>query len=165
MNKRVLSVILTCAMLLLLAACGSKKNAVLYYDLPEEFVEQSDGLYLLSDYPRDTSNIFVWSGKDELTLQSTEEAFCSVVEESLAAQGMDVELNCTEFTKSELDGCKTLTVRVSYEYMGIKCEQLSFSVETSKNQVTTITYTQIGDASWMDAFEKSVASAKIEYED
>lgn len=51
MNKRVLSAILTCAMLLLLAACGSKKNAVLSYDLPEEFVEQSDGLYLLPDYP------------------------------------------------------------------------------------------------------------------
>ncbi len=167
MKKRVLSAVLACAMMLLFAACGKDKGtAVLYYDLPEGFTEQSDGMYYAPDYPNDTSNInVVTQENDSVTFQYTEESFCEAVEYLYETQyGFEVDVNCTEFTKSELNGCKTLLIRASYNLEGIEIEQIQFAVETAKDTTTTVTYTQQGGGTWTDAFNESVESMRIEYE-
>lgn len=166
MKKKVMSVLLVCAMMLGLVACGDKGTPVLSYDLPADFVDQGNGMWVAPDYPNDTANINVMTqDNDTVTFQYTEEAFCEAVEYLYDSQyGYEVDVTCTEFTKSELNGCKTLLIRASYNLMGVDIEQIQFAVETGKNQTTTITYTQQSGGAWTDAFNESIDSMTIEYE-
>lgn len=75
MKKKLCSILLVCAMLLTLAACGSKGTPVLHYDLPEGFTEQSDGMYYAPDFPNDTANINIMeSQEDQVTFSYTKTA-------------------------------------------------------------------------------------------
>ncbi|MBD5466943.1 MAG: DUF1795 domain-containing protein [Lachnospiraceae bacterium] len=165
MKKKLGSILLVCAMLLTLAACGSKGTPVLHYDLPEGFTEQSDGMYYAPDFPNDTANINIMeSQEDQVTFSYTKDSFCEAVEYLYEqTYGYEVDVNCTEFTKSELNGCKTLTIRASYTLLGMEIEQVQFAVEVGKNKVTTITYTQQAGGGWTDAFNASIDSMSIEY--
>lgn len=163
MKKKLCSILLVCAMLFTLAACGSKGTPVLHYDLPEGFTEQTDGMYYAPDYPNDTANIME-AQDDQVTFQYTKESFCEAVEYLYEqTYGYEVDVNCTEFSKSELNGCKTLTIRASYSLLGMEIEQVQFAVEVGKNKVTTVTYTQTAGGGWADAFDASIDSMSIEY--
>ncbi len=142
-------------------------TAVLYYDMPEGFVEQEDGMWYAPDYPYDTANVSVVTQEnDSVTFQYTKESFCEDVEYVYDIQyGYTIDVNCTEFTRSELNGCRTLLIRASYNLEGIEIEQILFAVETAKDTTTTITYTQQSGGAWMDAFNASIASMRIGYED
>lgn len=165
MKKKLCSIILVCAMMLTLVACGNKGTPVLNYELPEGFVESGDGMWYAPDYPNDTANINIMtSDNDSVTFQYTEAAFCEAVEYLYEqTYGYEVEVNCTEFTKSKMNGCKTLVIRASYSLMGIEIEQIQFAVETGKNKTTTVTYTQQAGGPWTDAFNTSLDSMSIEY--
>lgn len=140
---------------------------VLYYDIPEGFVEQEDGIWYAPDYPYDTACIDVAKEEnDPLTFQYTKESFCEDVEYMFNVQyGCTVDVNCTEFTRSELNGCRTLLIRSNYNLMGVDIEQVQFAVETGKNKTIVITYAQQRGGAWMDAFNASIASMRIRYED
>ncbi len=165
MKKKCCSILLVCVMLLTLAGCGDKGTPVLHYDLPEGFTESSDGMWYAPDYPNDTANINIMTSEDDqVTFQYTKDSFCEAVEYLYEeTYGYEVDVNCTEFTKSELNGCKTLTIRASYNLLGMEIEQLQFAVEVGKNKVTTITYTQEAGGAWSDAFNASIDSMSIEY--
>ena len=165
MKKKLCSILLVCAMMLGLTACGDKGTPVLHYELPEGFTEQTDGMYYAPDYPNDTANINIMESQDDnVTFQYTQDSFCEAVEYLYEqTYGYEVDVNCTEFTKSELNGCKTLTIRASYSLLGMEIEQVQFAVEVGKNKVTTITYTQQAGGAWTDAFNTSLDSMSIEY--
>ena len=165
MKKKLCSILLVCAMLLTLVACGDKGTPVLHYELPEGFTEQTTGMYYGPDYPNDTANINIMESQDDqVTFQYTQDSFCETVEYLYEqTYGYEVDVNCTEFTKSELNGCKTLTIRASYNLLGMEIEQVQFAVEVGKNKVTTITYTQTAGGAWTDAFNESLDSMSIEY--
>lgn len=136
----------------------------LCYEVPEGFVEQSEGFYLAPNYPNDTSNINIMTSEnDPVTFQYTEETFCYMLE-SLYSEYYDVEVDvkCTEFTKTTINGYNALIVRINYELMGIALEQVQCSVETEKDKVTTITMSQPAGSGWMDAFERVLDSIRVE---
>lgn len=136
----------------------------LRYEFPEEFRELSEGLFCAPNYPNDTSNISVMtSDNDPITFQYTEETFCESVEE-LYRQYYDiqVDIKCTEFTRTTINGYNALIIRVNYNLMGVALEQVQCSVETEKDKVTTITMSQPAGGEWTDAFERVLDSIYVE---
>ncbi len=134
-------------------------------DIPEEFTERSEGVFCAPDYPNDTANINILTAVgDRQTFQYTKESYCEAVKYLYEqAYGYDIEVNCTEFVQSELNGCKTLMVRMSYNLLGVmEVEQIQFSVETETDKVTTITMSQPAGGGWMDTFERVLESIRVE---
>lgn len=135
-----------------------------YWFMPNGFTKAEDGMYYAPDYPNDSANINVIEAQDDqITFQYTKENFCDSVE-YLYEQTYDceVEVNCTEFTESELNGCKTLMIRASYNLLGMDIEQVQFAIEVEKDKVTTITYTQEAGGTWTDAFNSCIDSVRVE---
>lgn len=135
---------------------------VLYYELPEEFIEQDDGMYFAPEYPDDPANIVVIvSEYDPETFRYTRESYCEAVT-YLYGQlyGDRVTVDCTEFAESEMNGCRTRLIRLSCAMLDI--EQVQFVVETGENKTITITYTQAAGGAWMDAFNASINTMRIE---
>lgn len=137
---------------------------MLYYELPQEFVDQGDGMYFAPDYPNDTSNInIVENMYDTETFRYTKDSYCEAVADVYEQLlGEEVTVNCTEFTKSEMNGYRTLVTRTSFTLLDIGIEQVQFAVEIGENETTVITYTQYAGGSWMDAFNASLDSIRIE---
>ena len=137
---------------------------VLYYDLPQEFVDQGDGMYFAPDYPDDTANInIVENPYDTETFQYTKDSYCEQVADLYELLvGEEVTVNCTEFTRSEMNGCRTLVIRVTCTVLDMELEQTQFAVETGENETIVITYTQAAGGPWTDAFNASLDSIRIE---
>ncbi|MBD5533383.1 MAG: hypothetical protein HDQ98_14500 [Lachnospiraceae bacterium] len=137
---------------------------VVYYELPEEFIEQADGMYFAPDYPNDTANIIVVSSEDDQeSFYYSEKSYCEMLEDVYEQlYGYEVTVSCSEFTKSELNGCRTLLIRLSYNLLDVELEQVAFVVETGENRTTGITYTQVVGGPWTDAFNASLDSIRIE---
>lgn len=136
----------------------------LRYEFPEEFTELTDGLFCAPNYPNDTSNISVMTADhDSVTFQYTQESFCNTLEELYSEYyDIEVEIKCTEFTKTTINGYNALIIRVNYNLMGVALEQVQCSVETEKDKVTTITMSQPAGGEWTDAFEKVLESIYVE---
>lgn len=135
-----------------------------YWFMPSGFSKAEDGLYHAPDYPNDIANINVMGAiDDQETFQYTQDSFCEAIEYSYKQlYDYEVDVNCTEFTKSELNGCSTLIIRASYNLLGIDIEQIQFAIEVGKDKVTTITYTQTAGGAWTDAFESCIDSVRVE---
>ena len=133
----------------------------LRYEIPEEFVEQTKGFFYAPD---DRSSINVLTAEhDTATFQYTEESFCQTVELFYREYyDLQVDVNCTEFTKTTINGYNALIIRLSYDVMGVALEQVQCAVETQKDTVTTITMSQPAGAGWMDAFERVLDSLRVE---
>lgn len=136
--------------------------SVLYYELPDAFVEQDDGMYFSPDYPDDPANIVVIASEyDPDTFQYTRESYCeelTYLYGQLYSNGVTVD--CTEFTESEMGGCRTRLIRVSCAALDL--EQIQFAVETGENETIVITYTQTMSGQWTDAFNASLDSMRVE---
>ncbi len=143
-----------------------QRIGTLHFDLPEGFADYGDGMYYHKDDPYGSANINVLAQQeDTVTFQYTKEEFCQAVQYLYeSVYGYDVQIQCTEFTKSELDGCRTLLARISYALEGVEIEQIQFVVETAQNITTVVTYTQQAGSGWTDAFNESIASMSIVYE-
>ncbi len=137
---------------------------VISYELPEEFIGQADGIYVAPDYPGDPANIMVVSSDyDTESFQYTEESYCAALENMYEQlYGYAVTVNCTEFTESEISGCRTRLIRISYAAQDMEIEQVQFAVETGENKTLSISYTQAAGGPWMDAFNESIGSVRIE---
>ena len=134
------------------------------YEIPEDFVEGGEGFYVAPDYPNDTSNINVMTSEnDSITFQYTKESFCSMLE-LLYSEYYDVQVDvkCTEFTKTTINGYNALIIRIQYDLMGVALEQVQCAVETEKDKVTTITMSQPAGAGWSDAFERVLDSIYVD---
>ncbi|MCM1105157.1 MAG: serine/threonine protein kinase [Clostridium sp.] len=134
------------------------------YEIPDGFVEVEKGFFCAPDYPSDTSNINVMTAKnDTVTFQYTEELFCYALESLLDEYyDMQVDVECTEFTKTTINGYNALIIRIKYDLQGVALEQIQCSVETEKDTVTTITMSQPAGSGWADAFDRVLDSIYIE---
>ncbi len=137
----------------------------LCYELPESFTMGANGMYYAPDYPEDTANINIMTMEnDTVTFQYTEESFCEAVEALYDSQyGYQVDVECSEFTRTTISGCNVLLIRTSYDLAGVGIEQIQCAVETEKDKVTTITFTQLAGGEWMDEFNKVIDTLRIEY--
>lgn len=134
------------------------------YEIPEGFLEGGEGFYVAPNYPNDTSNINVMTSEnDPITFQYTEESFCSMLEQLYSEYyDVQVDVKCTEFTKTTIDGYNALIIRIHYDLMGVALEQVQCAVETEKDKVTTITMSQPAGAGWADAFERVLDSIYVD---
>ncbi len=130
----------------------------LHFDIPEGFIDQGGGLYCTADYPEVSANINVVTQTDDTqTFQYTQEEYCEAVKALLgAAFGFEVDVSCTEFVKSELDGYPTLLARITYMAGDMQIEQVQFAVETQENVVTAVTFTQEAGEGFMNAFNACI---------
>lgn len=139
---------------------------VLSYMIPEEFVEQGDGVYFAPDYPNDSANIVVVSSDyDPETFQLTQESYCEAMADTFTQiYGLETIVDCTEFVESEINGYRTRLIRMTWSVQDMEFEQIQFAVETGQNKTTVITYSQSPDGVWTDAFNESIDSVRIENE-
>lgn len=146
-------------------ASGLHGVPTLCYDLPEGFTELTDGMYYSPDFPNDYANInIITTEHDTLTFQYTEETFCEAVEELYHTEfGLQVEIDCSEFTRTTVNGCNALIIRTSYVLEDVAIEQIQYSVETQKDKVTTVTFTQYAGGGWTEEFNKVLDTMRIEY--
>lgn len=139
-----------------------KPAGELKVEIPEGFLETDENtrVYVTKDYPKDSSMIVI-EETDQIQALPTKEQFKAQIESGLTKQaGEPVEVNVEEYKDVEVDGYKALRIMSSYTYSGIKFKQLEYVVEADKTYL--ITYTNINDANWMDAFEQSAAGIHFE---
>lgn len=152
------------------SAQGMRDNAAhgiptLCCDMPEGFIELGDGMYYAPGYPNDTANINIMTSEhDTITFQYTKESYCDAVKNLYDQRfGLKVDITCSEFTRTTINGCKALIVRISYSIDNMEIVQIQCSVETEKDKVTTFTFTQLADGNWTDEFDKSLDTMRVEY--
>ena len=122
MKKRIMALVMMCAMLVTMTACGGKKgNATLSYEFPEGFTEQSENMWYAPDYPNDTSNVIIQSlENDAYGANYTEDQFVELITQAYTQQGYTVDdINVAEFTKAKMEGYDTLLAEISYNLAGI----------------------------------------------
>lgn len=181
MKKKCLAVILLLTCMCVFGACGdsnAKKGVSsqgseeseekstdvhVEFELSEGFTaSDTEGMYFSSNYPEDGSNISMLSAEsDSTSLKMDAETLSSAVEKQYFSQyQFETDVNCTECSPTKVDGYDALTARMEYEIQGVAVKQVECVVQIGEG-TTTITYTQMGDANWMDAFEASMKSIKI----
>lgn len=164
MKKKLMALVLLCTMLAALTACGGKKkDGTLTYTMPEGFTEQSEGQWVSTDYPNDSSNIMVQASEnDPYGVDYTEEQFIELVTTAYAAQGYSVEdFTIVEFNKSKINGYDTLLIDCEYSLMGVELQQIEFLAQIG-DTTHVITYTTSPIYGWYDAFRTSAEGITIE---
>ena len=181
MKRRILAVLLVCAMVLGLVACGSSastggedagEDEVIAIDggrieftPPEGFTvadPNSDQLFYTEDYPNDSANYNVqYAENDPVTFEYTKEDYCEVLNQVFKSQyNVDVDISCTEFTKTKLNGHEVRIIRTQYTIGDMGIDQIQCAVQLGKG-CETVTYTQTIGSDWTDEFEKSMATIHV----
>lgn len=131
-------------------------------DIPEGFREYlaPSGIYVTDKYPEDGSNIYILTAPLYGDFPD-ETGYKYKINDSLSSQvGKKVEINLTEYGETTVEGCDAIRAVYTYNYDGMNFKRLEYTVNT--DITTVIAYTQEGDADWMDAFEESALSIRIE---
>ena len=131
-------------------------------DIPEGFKEYlaPSGIYVTSNYPEDGSNIYILTAPLYGEFPD-ETGYKNKINDSISSQiGEKVEINLTEYGETTVEGCDAIRAVYTYSHDGMNFTRLEYTVNT--DITTVIAYTQEGDANWMDAFEESALSMRIE---
>lgn len=131
-------------------------------DIPEDFKEylSPSGIYVTKKYPEDGSHIYILTTALYGEFPDQKE-YTRLINESLSSQtGEKVEIKIEEFGKTTVDGCDALRTMYTYSYDGLKFKRLEYTVNT--DITTIIAYTQVDNAKWMEDFEESALSMRIE---
>lgn len=131
-------------------------------DIPEGFKEYlaPSGIYVTSKYPEDGSNIYILTTPLYGDLPD-ETGYKYKINDSISSQvGEKVEINLIEYGETTVEGCDAIRAVYTYSHDGMNFKRLEYTVNT--DITTVIAYTQEGDADWMDAFEESALSMRIE---
>ncbi len=130
------------------------------FDLPTGFVAADGlpGMYHSPDYPDDVSNIYTAIGERDpyfgsYTAEMMAEALTRALREQ---QGEDISVTVDALEYSEISGLPACRLLIHYTVDGLSLRQLMVSVNADRSY--TFTWTQVGDADWMAAFEKSADS-------
>lgn len=126
-------------------------------DIPEEFTEYEDGIYVSPDYPNDGSNVIIQSTEDTATGFPSEETLVLAFEQSL---GEDADITIDKYETYTVDGYEALRVDISYVASDIECTQIQCMVHTD-TETFAVGYTQASDE-WADDFEESIQSIRVE---
>lgn len=131
-------------------------------DIPEGFKEYlaPSGIYVTANYPKDGSNIYILTAPLYGELPD-ETAYKSKINANLSAQvGEKVEINLTEYGETTVEGCDAIRAVYTYSHDGMNFTRLEYTVNT--DITTVIAFTQEGDADWMDVYEESALTMRIE---
>lgn len=131
-------------------------------DIPEGFKEYlaPSGIYVTTKYPEDGSNIYILTVPYYGDLPD-EKGYKNKINENLSAQvGEVIDIKMTEYGETTVDGCEAVRALYTYSHDGMNFTRLEYTVNT--DITTVIAYTQEGDADWMDAFEESAMTMRIE---
>ena len=126
---------------------------------PEGFTQAEDGSMVYT--AEDGSNIQVQYQDVDTAGMSTAtdtQQLSADMEAELESQfselvGEDVDVAISECSLVAVDGMPGIRVATSYNLAGVPVSQLSYTI--SADGIYTFTFTQMGDAGWMDAFEAS----------
>ena len=126
---------------------------------PEGFTQAEDGSMVYT--AEDGSNIQVQFQDVDTAGMSTAtdtQQLAADMEAELESQfsemvGEDVDVAISECSLVAVDGMPGIRVATSYNLAGVPVSQLSYTI--SADGIYTFTFTQMGDAGWMDAFEAS----------
>ena len=126
---------------------------------PEGFTQAEDGSMVYT--AEDGSNIQVQYQDVDTAGMSTAtdtQQLAADMEAELESQfsemvGEDVDVTISECSLVAVDGMPGIRVATSYDLAGVPVSQLSYTI--SADGIYTFTFTQMGDAGWMDAFEAS----------
>lgn len=130
---------------------------------PEGFAPQEGNPSMLyaPGYPEDSSNIMVSIMPKEPTfLDATQEEFQEMVESSYAQFGIQTQVDVQEFTFTELCGMPAIRFHIVYDLQGTRMEQIEYFVDGDYTYV--FSFTQAGDAQWMEEFEKTIQTITME---
>ena len=131
-------------------------------DIPEGFKEYlaPSGIYVTSKYPEDGSNIYILTAPLYGEFPD-ETGYKYKINDSISSQvGEKVEINLKEYGETTVEGCDAIRALYTYSHDGMNFTRLEYTVNT--DITTVIAYTQEGDADWMDAFEESALTMRIE---
>lgn len=142
------------------AAVGGSAVADYGYDLPEGFTAADGitGMYESPDYPDDASNFYVARGDADPYFSDYDTAILeAALSLSLTQQmGVDVAVTVDALEYFTVDTLPAYRMELHYTVSGLALRQLVVCVNADHNY--TFTWTQVGDADWMDAFRASADS-------
>ncbi len=134
------------------------------FDLPEGFAESEEvpGMYVKERYPLDASTIYYVALEGDIALQLlTEEAFLEQTQESLRqAYGDEVEVTIENFESIKVSGYPAFRIKCNYQVDRIKITQLAYIINADKTYA--ITYSQTSDYDYMEEYEASAASIRVQ---
>lgn len=134
------------------------------FDLPEGFAESEEmaGMYVTDRYPIDASSIYYMEAEQDKTLQLlTEETFREQAQESLReAYGEDITVNVDSFERIKIDGYPAFRILCHYQIGRIQITQLEYAINADKSYM--ITYSQTSDYDYMEAYEASAETIRVE---
>lgn len=134
------------------------------FELPEGFAESEEmaGMYVTDRYPIDASSIYYMEAEQDKTLQLlTEETFKTQAQESLKeAYGEDITVNVDSFERIRIDGYPAFRILCHYQIGRIQITQLEYAINADKSYM--ITYSQTSDYDYMEAYEASASTIRVE---
>lgn len=134
------------------------------FTLPEGFEasEDMEGMYVTGRYPIDASTIYYAQLEQDMALQlMTKESFQEQTQEDLREiYGEAVEIIIDSFEQITMQGYPAFRILCHYQVGDVKVTQLAYAINADKSYV--ITYSQTGDYDWMEAYEASAETIRVE---
>ncbi len=131
-------------------------------DIPEGFREYlaPSGIYVTEKYPDNGTNIYIVTAPFYGELPD-EKGYIEKINENISSQvGEVVKINLVEFGKITIDGCDAIRAIYTYSHGGMNFKRLEYTINT--DITTIIAYTQEGDSDWMETFEESALTIRVE---
>lgn len=132
--------------------------------LPDGFKEYPDeeGLYVYKNFPKDPSTISYVISESDTTTEITKESLKADLEaDYLEAYGDQVDIEITEFQNIKIDGRKSLSIKMEYEFKGVAYEQLMYVIYNGTD-LHVLNFTQEKDGKWSEEFKACVDSIAFE---
>ena len=133
-------------------------DAELTCTLPKGFEAHPEepGLYVYKTYPSDSSTIsYIISESDfDITGISKDEFKQQLEEDFYSSYGDEVVVDISEFNEINVNGRNGLRIMMSYEFKGVKYEQLMYTLYNGKES-HILNYTQEEGEGWMEEFVES----------
>ena len=130
------------------------------FELPDGFVAANGivGMYESPDYPDDSSNFYASYGDADPYFASYD---VSIMEDALSRSltqqmGEEIAVAVDSLEYTEIDTLPAYRMELHYTVSGLELCQLVVSVNADYNY--TFTWTQVGEADWMEAFRTSADS-------
>lgn len=132
--------------------------------LPDGFKEYPDeeGLYVYKNFPKDPSTISYVISESDTTAEITKESLKADLEaDYLEAYGDQVDIEITEFQNIKIDGRKSLSIKMEYEFKGVAYEQLMYVIYNGAD-LHVLNFTQEKDGKWSEKFKACADSIAFE---
>lgn len=132
--------------------------------LPDGFKEYPDeeGLYVYKNFPKDPSTISYVISESDKTTEITKESLKADLEaDYLEAYGDQVDIEITEFQNIKIDGRKSLSIKMEYEFKGVAYEQLMYVIYNGTD-LHVLNFTQEKDGKWSEEFKACADSIAFE---